>query len=64
MCHAILKISYRSTAQPAYLEVEQAEQLEEKLDEVRNRPEVQSITVFNRHASHKLVPTWTVDTHE
>ncbi|HWG89140.1 MAG TPA: hypothetical protein VN679_15250 [Candidatus Acidoferrales bacterium] len=64
MCYAVLKVSYRNSASPTYLEVEQKDQLDSKLDEVKNRAEVQSVAVFNHDVTHRLVPTWQVATHE
>jgi hypothetical protein len=64
MCYALLKVSYKNSASPAYIEVELKDQLEVKLDEVKTRAEVQSVAVFSHDVTHRLVPTWQVVTHE
>ena len=63
MCHAILKVRYRGS-DAAFIEVESADQLDAKLDDVKNRPEVQSVSIYGLKSTHKLIAAWKVDSHE
>lgn len=61
MCYAVLKLKYISAAEPSqFLEVENEHDLPPKMDELKARPGVQSITIFPRGATHRLVTEWRV----
>ena len=62
MCHAILKVRYRSaTERDVFIEVEAPEQLDSKLAEVKDRAEVASVTVFKQGPTHRLITEWRVE---
>lgn len=58
MCFAILKVSYRNSASPVWVEVENESDIEAKIKEVQARAEVVSIKRFHLHTSYNLVPVW------
>lgn len=65
MCHAILLVKYRSIGDnDSTIKVESMADLPAKLEELQARLNVQSITVFQRSATHRLTQEWKVDAHE
>ena len=65
MCYAILKVRYRSaTERNAFTEVELERDLESKIEELKARPEVASVTVFKGVETHSLVQEWRTVAHE
>lgn len=58
MCFAILKVAYRNSASPVWVEVEKEQDLEEKIKEVQQRAEVISIRRYHLYTSYNLVPVW------
>jgi len=65
MCHAILKIDYKSTTEPHALVVVETEgELMEKIEEVQKRPEVRKVTWFIRHMSREVTQTWKEEVYE
>jgi hypothetical protein len=65
MCHAIIKIDYRSaTEQSQLVQVEAEEDLIERVEAIKNRPEVKKVTWFLKHMSTELVSTWKETTYE
>lgn len=64
MCHAIIKIDYKSPTEPhSLVVVENADDLLPKIEEVQRRPEVRKVTWFIRHMSREVTQTWHEETY-
>lgn len=63
MCYAILRVSYHHDKAKDLIEVDKVEEFQKRLDEVRSRPGVRKVTVFDLSVSYEEIKRWEIHDH-
>ena len=64
MCFAILRVSYHFDKAKDLIEVDTLQEFDKRLAEVRSRPGVRKVTVFDPTVSYEEVHRWEVTHHD